>query len=133
MTEEENTCTDTPKERASLEEIKNFENYPGIDVPYMSICFARCERNNGWDDSYNITHSCEVAPSGQNYDNKVKDLIKLANTLLGRLVKHHPDKEFTCSGYEIVGIVTEEDHANWLCDKLNPIIGFVDHLDCSDA
>lgn len=128
---EEDTCLDIPKDEISLDDIKEFENYPTMDVPYITICFARCDRNNGWE-NYNIAHSCEVAPSGQSYDNKVTNLIEQSNALLERLVQHHPDAEFTCSGYEMEGKVDQQDYAPWLCDKLNPIIGFVDKLDCSE-
>lgn len=129
---EENTCPDSLEKNDYLKDIEDFENHPLMDIPYMTICFARCDHNNGWE-NYNISHSCEVAPSHKIYTQKLEGLIKLSNALLERLVKHHPDSEFTCSGYEMVGVINQEDYAPWLCDKLNPIIGFVDKLDCSES
>ncbi len=127
---EEDSCPNSQnKETISLDDIKELENYPTIEIPYVTICFAHCNYNNGWN-NYNVTHSCEVAPSQHSYVNKIKNLIKSANTLLERLVQHYPNSNITCSGYEIAGVVNEEDRADWLCDQLNPIIKFVDHLDC---
>lgn len=127
---EEDICPDSKNEEIiSLDDLKEFENYPTIDKPYLTICFARCDYNNGWD-NYIITHSCEVAPSEYNYDNKVKSLITTANNLLERLVSNYPNDHIACYGYEMSGVVNEEDNANWLCDHLNPITKFVDHLHC---
>jgi hypothetical protein len=111
-----------------MQTCQDVENDPITVIPYMVICFSYCDLSNNWNTYSNITYSCTETQTDDTYEQKINLIVKEADALLKRIKHNHPGALIKCEGYAIEGVVDQNDHAPYLCQKLGA--GFVDNFEC---